>query len=330
MQKNGKWKNEGQEFYSFVILVCYLHIAPDMGLLRYHIALAVANVLFGVSFSIYVSLLQGVMQSSQLFALQLIFSLSVFTPLAMMRHGFFRLSLDDFGSIFIVALLVVFGWWYMLMKGASYTNPIDASTIATIGPVFTLITSIVVQSRSAKWGEKLGILLAISGVLVILVDRGRMLLGEVGEAYGNALVLCAVVAIAVNTVLITPVLRRHGTLVVMGWFYLIGTVLSLPIIISELPLVKISDFTHLQLAEIGYILLFGSALPLYLLYKSSEHLTAIHNAVYRYIQPVVATVVAVSRGQTIIDRTNIVGAVLIFLGMLCVIVATPRPEITRE
>ncbi len=301
-----------------------------VGPLRYNIALAVSNVLFGISFSVYVSLLQGVMPSSQLFAVQLLFSLSVFTPLAMMHRGFFRISLDDFGTIFIVALLVVYGWWYMLMKGASYTNPVDASTIATIGPIFTLITSIIVQSRRAKWGERLGILLAVSGVFAILFDRGRMLIGEVGEAYGNALVLCAVVAIAVNTVLITPVLRRHGTVVVMGWFYLIGTILSLPLILSELPALKMSDFTHTQLLEIGYILLFGSALPLYLLYKSSEHLTAIHNAVYRYIQPIVATVVAVSRGQTIVDHTNIVGAVLIFLGMLCVILTTPRQGVTHE
>ena len=214
------------------------------------------------------------------------------------------------------------------MKGASYTNPIDASTIATIGPIFTLMTSFVVQSRRATKGEMLGIIVAIVGVVAILVDRGRMLLGEVGEAYGNALVLCAVVAIAVNTVLITPVLRRCGTVVVMGWYYLIGTVLSMPLIVAELPTISISDFTHSQLVEMGYILLFGSALPMYLLYKSSEHLTAMHNAIYRYIQPIVATIVAVSRGQTIIDRTNIVGAVLIFLGMLCVILSTPRREIT--
>ena len=300
-----------------------------MGALRHHIALVVSNILFGISFSVYVSLLQGVISQSQLFVLQLLFPMFIFTPLAMSHRDFFRLSLDDFGSIFIVALLVVFGWWYLLMKGASYTNPIDASTIATIGPIFTLMTSFIVQSRRTTKGEMLGIIVAIVGVAAILVDRGRMLLGEVGEAYGNALVLCAVVAIAVNTVLITPVLRRCGTVVVMGWYYLIGTVLSMPLIVAELPTISISDFTHSQLVEMGYILLFGSALPMYLLYKSSEHLTATHNAIYRYIQPIVATIVAVSRGQTIIDRTNIVGAVLIFLGMLCVILSTPRREITH-
>ncbi len=302
-----------------------------MGLLRHHIALIISNILFGVSFSVYVSLLQGAMQPSQLFALQLLFSTLVVAIPAILRGRFFRLTLNDFGSIFIVALLVVFGWWYLLMEGASYTNPIDASTITTIGPVFTLITSIIVHSRRAKWGETVGIVVAVLGVVIILVDRGRLLVGDVREGYGNALVLCAVVAIAVNTVLITPVLRRHGAMVVMGWYYLIGTALAMPLIVQSLPTISISDLSHHHLYEIAYILLFGSVLPMYLLYVSSEHLTAVHNAVYRYIQPIVATIVAVARGQSIIDRTNIVGAVVIFVGMLCVIFATPRREkVTRE
>ncbi len=298
-----------------------------MGVLRYHTALVASNVLFGVSFSVYVSLLHGVVQLSQLFVVQLLFSALVVTLPTMFRRRFYRLTLNDFGSIFIVALLVVFGWWYLLMKGASYTNPIDASTITTIGPIFTLITSIIAHSRRANHGEKIGISVALLGVLVILVNRGRLLVGEGGEGYGNALVLCAVIAVAVNTVLITPVLRRHGAVVVMGWYYLIGILLALPMIVQELPAVLMSDFSHLQLAEMGYILLFGSALPMYLLYASSEHLSAIHNAVYRYIQPVIATIVATLRGQAIIDRTNIVGAVLIFLGMLVVIFSTPRNEV---
>lgn len=303
-----------------------------MGALRYNLALLVSNLLFGVSFSVYVSLLQGAMYFEQLFAAQLLFSLVIFTPAAMVHKDFYRLSLNDFGSIFIVALLVVFGWWCMLMKGASYTNPIDASTIATIGPIFTLLTSIVAHSRHATKGEKWGVLIALTGVAAILFDRGRVLVGDCGEGYGNALILCAVASIAVNTVLISPVLRRHGTMVVMGWYYLIGAALALPLLVEQLPTLLHLKLSSVENAELTYILLFGSTLPMFLLYVGSEHLTATHTAVYRYIQPIVATLLAVARGQSEIDRTNIVGAVLIFSGMLMMIISTPRSErtATRE
>ena len=299
-----------------------------MKLLRYHLALIISNILFGVSFSIYVSLLHGVMQPSQLFVMQLLFSFFLFTPAAIVQPNFFRLSLNDFGSIFIIALLVVFGWWYMLISGAAHANPIDASTISTIGPIFTLLTSIVAYPRKVERGEKIGIIVAFAGVAALLIDRGRMLVDEGGEGYGNALVLCAVMAIAANTVLISPVLRRHGAIVVMGWYYLIGVMLALPMIAAEVPTISSLALSHSELGEIGYILLFGSTLPLFLLYVGSEHLSATYTAVYRYIQPIIATILAISRGQAIIDRTNIVGAVLIFFGMLCVAVSTTRT--TRE
>ena len=169
---------QSSENLSLLLLARILLSVATMGALRYNMTLAVSNILFGISFSVYVSLLQGAMSPTQLFVLQLLFSLFVFTPSAMLRRGFFRLSLDDFGSIFIVALLVVFGWWYMLMMGASYTNPIDSSTIATIGPIFTLITSIIAHSRRATRGEKVGILVALLGVVAIIVDRGQTLLAS--------------------------------------------------------------------------------------------------------------------------------------------------------
>ena len=301
-----------------------------MGALSYNIALAAANILFGISFSVYVSLLRGALLPEQLFSLQLLFSTIVCLPFAISRPNFLRLSLNDFGSIFIVALLVIFGWWYMLIEGASYTNPIDASTLSTIGPIFTLLTAIIVEGRRANKGESTGVIVALLGVAIILVRRGRELVVDNGEGYGNALVLCAVVAIAINTVLITPVLRRHGTMVVMGWYYIIGTLLAMPMLWRTLPSIAEISFSTLDYIEIGYILVLGSTLPIYMLYVGSEHLTPLHAALYRYLQPILATSLAIWRGQSEIDRTNIVGAVLIFLGMLVVVFATPRsnaPEI---
>ena len=295
-----------------------------MGEFRYNIALIVSNILFGVSFSVYVSLLRNSLSFEQLFALQLLFSTVVFAPLAIVKPGFFALSLNDFGSIFIVALLVIFGWWYLLIAGASFTNPVDASTITTIGPLFTLIVAMIVESRRATKGEAIGIIVALLGIFALLYDRGRSLVNDGEEGYGNSLILCAVVAIATNTVLITPVLRRHGTVVVMGWYYIIGSLLALPILITEIPQLASTYFSLVGVLELGYILLFGSWLPIYLLYIGSEHLTPTHTALYRYIQPIIATTMAVIRGQTIIDRTNIVGAVLIFVGILCVIRFSPR------
>ena len=83
-----------------------------------------------------------------------------------------------------------------------------------------------------------------------------------------------------------------------------------------------TDFLRLPLsgqAELAYVLVLGTVLPMYLLYRGTEKLTFIHTALYRYIQPVVATVLALVRHQEQIDRTNIIAGVLIFASIILVI-----------
>ena len=151
-----------------------------------------------------------------------------------------------------------------------------------------------------------------------MFDKGfRLAPGSSG--LGNALVLVAVVAIAVNTVIIKPQLQRYGTLVVMGWYYIIGLLITAPFFWKY---IADTDFLRLPLsgqAELAYVLVLGTVLPMYLLYRGTEKLTFIHTALYRYIQPVVATVLALVRHQEQIDRTNIIAGVLIFASIILVI-----------
>ena len=73
------------------------------------------------------------------------------------------------------------------------------------------------------------------------------------------------------------------------------------------------------LSELGYLLLLGTVLPSYLLCRATEKLTYVHTALYRYLQPLAATVLALLRGQERIDRTNVIAAALIFIGIVMVV-----------
>ncbi|MBQ9962775.1 MAG: EamA family transporter, partial [Alistipes sp.] len=75
----------------------------------------------------------------------------------------------------------------------------------------------------------------------------------------------------------------------------------------------------IPLLELLYVIFLGTVLPMWLLYVGSSHLTALHTALYRYLQPVVAAGLSLLRGQNIIDRTNIIGAALIFTGVVFVV-----------
>ena len=261
-----------------------------MGALRYNFDLIFANLLFGANFSFYVSLTRNYLDFQQIFMLQVLAASIFFIPFALFSKQSYRIPLRDFGNILIVTVLIVYGWMFMLLWGASYTSPIDASTISTLGPVFTILTGhFLLREKNITWARRIGV------------------------------VLVAVVAIAVNTVIIKPQLQRYGTLVVMGWYYIIGLLITAPFFWKY---IADTDFLRLPLsgqAELAYVLVLGTVLPMYLLYRGTEKLTFIHTALYRYIQPVVATVLALVRHQEQIDRTNIIAGVLIFASIILVI-----------
>ena len=286
---------------------------------RYNVALVLANVLFGANFSFYVSLTRYYFTFQQIFMMQVATAAAFFIPFAIFSSRSYRITVENFGNIFIVALLVIYGWMYMLLWGASKTSPIDASTIATLGPVFTLIVAHIVAPQRVSKVKALGAIVAMSGALVLLMDRGKNLLGTADEAFGNALVLCAVVAIAANTVLIRSQLRRYGELTIMGWYYIIGFVMAAPFFWSEIAGINPLRLPLIPLLELLYVIFLGTVLPMWLLYVGTEHLTSIHTALYRYLQPVVAAGLSLLRGQNIIDRTNIIGAALIFTGVVFVV-----------
>ncbi len=282
-------------------------------------ALVASNILFGANFSFYVSLTEYYLSFQQIFMLQVAVAALFFIPFALFSRRSYRITVEDFGTIFIVALLVIYGWMYMLLWGASKTSPIDASTIATLGPVFTLIVAHIVAPQRVSKVKALGAIVAMSGALVLLMDRGKNLLGTADEAFGNALVLCAVIAIAANTVLIKGQLQRYGAPVVMGWYYIVGFVMAAPFFWSEIVGINPLRLPLLPLLELLYVIFLGTVLPMWLLYYGASHLTAVHTALYRYIQPIVAAVLSLLRGQDIIDRANVVGAALIFTGVVFVV-----------
>ena len=282
-------------------------------------ALVASNILFGANFSFYVSLTEYYLSFQQIFMLQVAAAALFFIPFALFSRRSYRITIEDFGTIFIVALMVVYGWMYMLLSGASKTSPIDASTIATLGPVFTLIVARIVAPQRLSKVKAVGAIVAMSGAVVLLVDRARNLLGTVDEAFGNALVLCAVVATSANTVLIRSQLRRYSATVVMGWYYIVGFIMAAPFFWGQIVDINPLRLPLLPLLELVYILFFGTVLPMWLLYYGASHLTDVHTALYRYIQPVVAAGLSLLKGQNIIDRANIVGAVLIFTGVVFVV-----------
>ena len=288
---------------------------------RYNLDLVFANIFFGANFSFYVSLTRNYLDFQQIFMLQVLSAAVFFIPFALFSRYSYRITWRDAGNILIVTLLIVYGWMYMLLWGSSYTTPIDASVIATLGPAFTLIMDHLMHPRKYIGTRVVGVVCALVGAGILILGDGFSLTHG-SRAQGNLFVLAAVVAIAVNTVIIKPQLQRFGTLWVMGWYYLIGVAITFPFFKDYIDLNRLYTLPPGALAETGILLIFGTVLPMYLLYRGTERLTSVHTALYRYIQPLVATTLALARHQETVDQIHLLAGGAIFGGVLLMVLGT--------
>lgn len=286
---------------------------------KYHTDLIFSNILFGMNYSYMISLVQHYIKFQDLFFLQIAASAIFFIPFTVFSKKY-RMDRSDITRILIVTLLVIYGWMYMMLWGARYTNPIDASLIATLGPVFTLLAYVIMDKKKFDLLRLIGLLLSGAGAVMLLWGKGHVLL-EGTEAFGNGLIFVSVISVAINTVIIKPVLEKHGTMVVMGWYYIIGVLITAPFFMKGVLDINFKAMPTQGLLELSYILILGTILPTYLLYKGTEKLTSVHTALYRYIQPLIATALALWRGQETLTKNSLIAAGLIFLGVIFVVVA---------
>lgn len=294
-----------------------------------HIALLTANALLGANFSFYASLYAEGVGYAEIFLMQIVVSALIFTPFAgLFYRSHKRLTLEDFGSIFTIALVVIFGWLYLLTRGASLTNPIDASTLSTIGPIVTLIIAYTTRAELPSKMHIAGTVVALAGAVTMLIDRQITSEGSSTIYIGDALVAISVIAAAIHTTLARQQLQRYGALTVIALYFAIGTTLALPILWSNFIALLHRNITAAIGAEMLYIALFGTALPFWLLYTATPQVSSSVAASYRYMQPLTAIVMAIIRGQTTPDNTNILGMIVIIFGVILLGVATERSSAT--
>lgn len=295
-----------------------------------HIALLTANALLGANFSFYASLYESGIEFSEIFLIQIIAGASLFIPFAAILppRPYKKMRLEDFGTIFTIGLIILFGWLYLLTQGASLTNPIDASTLSTVGPIVTLIIAYATKAEKPNKLHFAATAIALIGALTMLIDRRTKFGGSSTIHIGDAMVAISVVAAAIHTTLARQQTRRYGALVVIAIYFAVGIVVTLPVLWRDF-LILMERLTSPAInVDILYITLFGTILPLWLLYTSSSVVSSSVAASYRYAQPLTAIVMTIIRGQANPDDATILGMILIIFGVILLGLANERKSIS--
>lgn len=284
---------------------------------KYHLALIFANLFFGSNYSFYSSIIGRILSSDELFFVRVAANALFFVPV-MLIMGKTKIEWKDIYKIGIIALILVFGRLYLMIDGMNYTSPIDGSIIATMGPILIMLFSALAIKEKITMVRTIGIVLGASGALILILSNAKGGLAS-GKALGNILIFVSILFSSANTVFVKKLYRKYSPFTIMGWTYLLGIVVTAPFFAPSFFKIDYGSWTPEMFGEVGYIFLFGTMVATGLYNYGLKGVSATASSMYAYTQPIIATALAVARGQDKITSVVVLSALLIFAGVFIVI-----------
>ncbi len=228
-----------------------------------------------------------------------------------------KIKKQDYISFLLVALLGVVINQSCFIIGLKYTVPINAALIMTVVPIIVFIFSSFLLNEKISNKKILGVSFGFIGVLIIILKRGSFVL-SVDTLKGDFLVFVNSVSYALYLVKVKPLLKRYNPVTITKWMFLFGLIFIFPIGISGVLNVNFSGFTPEIWSSLGYVLLFTTVLAYLFNILGLKNVNPSVVAIYIYLQPILATIVALLLGKDSLDFIKTLAALLIFTGVYLV------------
>jgi len=173
-------------------------------------------------------------------------------------------------------------WLFLL--GLSQSTPVNAALMTCLIPVFTVALATAIGLEAFSLSRLSGVLIALAGTLLLVLDRGLTSLGRYGA--GNLLLVGNALFYSLYLIVSKPLLRRYPSLVAIAWAYTLALPF-VPLFAWRQPLVPEPGHAAAWWA-LAYILVFPTVLAYLLTMYALARVRASTTAIYIYTQPFVA------------------------------------------
>lgn len=203
---------------------------------------------------------------------------------------------------------------FLYLYALKFTTAANGALLYATTPIFVLMFSRYVTKEHLSKKKVIGIVLAFTGVALIVVEKGVSFRSE--YMYGNFIMILAVICWALYTTLGKSFVMNYGALNVSAFVNIVGFAVITPFGLLTLPTVHFDVLTTMDIVGLFY-LGFGTSIISYLLwYYALGHIDASSLAVFMNGQPVVATLLSVVFLDYTVSTHFFVGGVVTLLGVL--------------
>ncbi|NDV46576.1 EamA/RhaT family transporter [Paludibacter sp. 221] len=293
-----------------------------------HIALLVANVIFGFNTPISRSLIPDTLDPFVLTffrmsgAMVLFWTVSLFTKKEHVPAK--DIMLLFFASIFALVLNQM-----PFIAGLSMTSPIDASIVITLLPIVSMFLAAIIIKEPITLKKVLGVVIGASGALLLILNHASADTGG-RSMWGNLIILGGVISYSLYLTLFKGLISRYSPVTLMKWMFLFATVLCLPVCYRSIAATDFASLPANVYLRIGYVVVFATFITYMLIPIGQKVLRPTTISMYNYVQPIVAALVAVALGLDTFGWDKVLSGVLVFTGVYFVTVSKSKAQLDAE
>lgn len=278
-----------------------------------HLALGLVALLYAGNYTIAKEVMPEYMAPSALILLRALVAVPAFWLLSSDRS---TIKGRDYLRLLACGFLGVAANQLLFFEGLSLTRPINASLIMTTTPILVFVASAIILRERITGRKILGIVLGFTGAALLLVNDSFKI-GE-GTWFGDLLVFLNATSYGLYLVLVKPLLKKYSPLTVIKWVFLFGLLFIIPFGAPPFLDVEWSQLPSVTWLYIAYIALGVTVLAYLLNIWALSKADASLVGIYIYLQPLLATVIAVIAAKDVLTLPKVLFSLLIFAGVYLV------------
>lgn len=199
-------------------------------------------------------------------------------------------------------------------------------------PIFVLLLAAVILKEPITRKKSFGVFMGVSGGL-LLVFSSTHTADSISSLDGDVMMIVSGLMYAIYLVLSKPLSLRYSSVTMMKWMFLFTTLTLVPFTfrhVLDAPAFHREVWDFKELSAIFYVLFGATFLPYLLIPMSLKRIRPTTVSMYNYVQPIVASFIAVMIGQDTFSWQKFLSAILVFIGVYLVTQSKSREDIDRE
>ena len=294
--------------------------------LKVHLALFMVSLIYGATFTIAKQVMPHYVQPFAFILLRV----SVAAVCIFIFHSLFiKQKISDWKDIRQLCISALFGVAFNMLlffKGLSITTPINGSVLMMNTPIFVVVFATLYLKEPLSLQKVIGILIAAFGAILLMGGAGFNFSSE--TVWGDVMVSANAIIYAFYLVYAKSLMHKYHPLTVTMWSFVFGWFVVLPFGYSEFLQIDFASFTPKIWLFVGFVTV-GSTFLTYVL-----NAYALRNASsslvgsYIYLQPVLATLIAILSGKDLLTLEKLGYILIIFAGVF--LVSWKRTGVTEK